>query len=147
MRIHSWDPGKSTGWAILDDGVLQAQGTVVGEEALMRYLIELERELFPADIWVIEDYKIRMDPTVKGYNHAWSQVFPAQVIGMLKLKAYEFEIPTILQQPSIKAMANQMVFGEKYKKSGAKDAHSKDAVLHGLFYYRTVVQRAQENKF
>lgn len=129
MRMIALDPGTHCGYAIFENEFPVEFGTLHGEEEIYHWL----KQQVAVDLFVVEDYKIR-PVGQKGFNHSWSNVFPAQVIGAIKFHATTYGIPVVLQQPSIKAMGSKMAFNEEYKKRG--DNHDKDAVIHGVYYLR-----------
>lgn len=136
MYILAVDPGTHMGWAEFEDTRFpKAFGTVHGEEDIWQF-IHCQKGLF--DALIVEDYKVR-PMGQKGFNHAWNNVFPAQVIGAWKFWASAFHIPVVLQQPSIKAIGAKMAFNRDYKKRS--DNHEEDAIIHGVYFLQTVVER------
>lgn len=128
MRILAVDPGQTCGWAAILDGQVMTFGSPKGENEIWRWITDLLEDSDYFDVFVVEDFKIR-----PGINFSWAQMFPIQVIGALKLVAFQLGIQTVLQQPSIKPMAYGQI-GLTYKK-GAKNKHVEDAIAHGMWYW------------
>lgn len=128
MRFIAVDPGGTTGWAEFNDGVLQNLGELK-EDALYPWL-----ELQSPDLWVIENYRIRPKKLTKGFQHVWSSVVPAQVIGAFKYQAYLTNAEIVLQEPAIKPLGAKCA-GLEYT-TDAKRQHQTDALYHAFFYMR-----------
>lgn len=126
MRIIGIDPGKNCGWCLLEDGIQLGLGVAVGEEEIWSFLNETK-----ADIWVVEDYKIR-SAKHGGFDHEFQSVFPAQVIGAIKFHAATSGAQVVLQQPTIKRPAMAMLSGKVYQKKS--NQHALDAFLHAYYY-------------
>lgn len=87
------------------------------------------------DVMVVEDYRIRPKGMTGGWQHEWDKGDTLRIIGKLELYAQMNQVKFVLQDPSIKALANQLVFGKKYdKKSKDPMRHAKDALLHARWY-------------
>lgn len=126
-KLIAIDPGLNTGWAIFTDGALSDTGITRGEEDIWDFLWNQRT----ANIWVVEDYKIR--PVSKhGWQQTWSSVFPAQVIGACKLISNRAGSKLILQQPGILLPAARLMGLKNWTKESSK--HNIDAMLHGHYY-------------
>lgn len=132
MKFYALDPGTWMGWAEFTGEINTASGTVHGEEEIYTFLKSLQ-----ADAFVVEDYKVRTNPEQGGWSHAWSSVFSAQCIGMIKYRAHELGIPIHLQQSTALTMGSILAFGKKIdiKKQG-KNNHAIAAICHGHYFLK-----------
>lgn len=126
MTVMAFDPGDSTGWAVIEWPNIIEFGTVK-KDNVFSWLTEVR-----ADVFVVENYRIR--PTSKsGWSHQWSDAFALQVIGGIKLVGALRQVPVHLQEPAIKPVASGLT-GLPYVKN-KKGQHHMDAALHGFYYY------------
>lgn len=154
MKLLSFDPsgnfheGKgTTGWALFEDGELADFGVIDSKkfENQMDYWWEhqkLIQQLRP-DICLIESYKLFEH---KAKSQSWSAMETPQLIGAMMLYCYQWDIPVIFQDPQQKQGVNDERLvklgylekkGKKYYCLGRSTVlHSRDAIRHGIFYYR-----------
>lgn len=124
------DPGKTTGWAVFTEGGLKQVGESKGTKNFIAWLSEWA---IPESIlWVVEDYKVRPAKMQGGFQHNWSNVQPARIIGMIEYVSTVYEHGFVLQQPSIKPVGYGQM-GGNYKK-GKKGMHMQDAAAHVVYY-------------
>jgi hypothetical protein len=130
MIILGLDPGKTTGWALIDVTDRRITPINLGETQDMTCLV-LRPQMQEADLIVIENFLVRPDKAKKGsfdYDPMWAP----QVIGSLKTMAAVLEKKVVLQPSSIKPVgygwANQRYVAGKQKQ------HKWDAVAHAVYY-------------
>ena len=128
MIITAVDPGGTTGYARFKHDTPVAVGTLkFGEEVFDFIAHEF------TDLWVVEDYKIRVGTAARGYDHAWNSGEALQVIGAIKYHSRRQGLPEpVLQQPSIKPIGYKLL-GAEYKK-GKSGMHVMDAMAHARYY-------------
>lgn len=131
MKFVAFDPGGKTGWVQMEREK-PLQGGEVKYDDFLDFLEE-SPPIAEAQVFVIEDYIIRHPKDNKGYAHQWNKGEALQVIGALKLKAFQLDIPVVLQQPQAKYTIHRKLNGTDYKKSTA--THMMDAALHGAYYW------------
>lgn len=124
------DPGsKYTGWVYYD--VLNRKVVNFGVDGILSfYGILLSK---PADVYVVERYSIRVDKDTDGYNHRWSNVEPAQLIGAIKFRAFQLEAEVVMQGSNIKP-EGYILIGKVYVK-GKPGMHLEDAYAHLAWYF------------
>jgi len=122
LKLISFDPGKTTGFAVFQDTNVTNVGTKAWEAEVLDWINELQ-----ADLFVIEDFLIQTDRTDR-----WNKGESLQVIGAIKARARMIGAAVVLQQPSIKPVAYAWLRME-YKK-GKKNLHHMDALVHGNYY-------------
>lgn len=122
MKMISFDPGRTTGFAFFQDINVTRVGTWSWESEVLDAINELQ-----ADLFVIEDFLIQKDRLDR-----WNKGESLQVIGAIKARARMIGAAVVLQQPSIKPVAYAWLRME-YKK-GKKDLHHMDALVHGNYY-------------
>lgn len=116
MRILGIDPGKSTGWALLDGTKLVGHGVAKG-------FVELDLILKTAtyDILVIENFRIRPKAP------PWLPLTAAETIGMVKYVVEvclsDRDIRVVLQEPSQKV---------PIKAARGLSVHERDALGHAI---------------
>ena len=137
--ILAIDPGFHLGWVqvIFDPEAkrvqLQGAGTTIGTDNILQFIQDSK-----ADIYVVEDYKIR--PPMKNpqnnrrYTHQWDSGDTMRYIGMIQARAHALGAEYVLQQPACKS-AGYGYMGKEYKK-GRRDGvvHQDDATAHLVFY-------------
>ena len=134
------DPGFHLGWVQVQfnpDGKtvqLQGAGTTLGTENILTFIQNSK-----ADIYVVEDYKIRPARNQsklerRRYEHQWDSGDTMRYIGMIQARAHALGAGFVLQQPACKP-AGYGWMGKQYVK-GRKDAqvHQDDAASHLCFY-------------
>lgn len=83
------DPGESTGWTIFDvDGNEVSMGTCRGFDDLFNWLESWKLNQFKRVI--IEEFKLY---PWKSNAQMWSQFFTVEVIGAVRFKSSQFNIP------------------------------------------------------
>lgn len=129
MRTLSLDPGKTTGFAYLENrspikiGEVKNSYQVLGDW-LIGFLNANE-----VDILIIEDFVFR--PGFK--ENQWKTTEVPKLIGQCQQIARERRLQIVIQQPSIKPVGYGQA-GLKYVK-GKRGMHREDAVAHGTFYW------------
>lgn len=126
MRYMAFDPGGTTGFAILESGNPVTMGQIIYSDVL-DWILRIEDDI---KLFVIEDYIIRPATHTNGYAHQWNKGYPLRVLGALELRAKQLEVPVVLQQPAVKPQASQLT-----GLSWEKGRHDFDAVLHGMWYW------------
>lgn len=130
-RIIGIDPGKTTGWAIIEVADKTIQLIEFGMTKDLT-LVEILDKILSADVIVYEGFWLRPDKARMGHFD-WYENITEQVIGSLrticKLNQKEH---LIKQQPSQK-LPGYAFAGLVYKK-GAKGKHWQDALAHACFY-------------
>lgn len=136
MRILAFDPGGKgedggTGWALLEDyEVVQIGKMKYGPE-----LFAGVRELPDAEVWVIENYRVRPQ-NFSGKNkfaHRWSEVYPVRAIGAIESEAHRRGIQVAFQEPANKTIGYK-VAGLTPPKDKKKE-HMFDAIAHGSYWF------------
>jgi len=138
-----FDPGYSTGWALVDwqDGELLDEGTVKFDD-MTAWLMAKERMLGNTKKNVVEDFALRGG---KEKAQIGSHFETVQVIGMLRLWTARAGMSIHLQQPSVKPIAQR--YTVRVPKGAHSKSHSVDAYnhveyyLHGIGHYETRLER------
>lgn len=138
--ILAIDPGFHMGWVQVQFDperktvALQGAGTTLGTENILQFIQDSK-----ADIYVVEDYKIRPARSQsklerRRYEHQWDSGDTMRYIGMVQSRAHALGAGFVLQQPACKP-AGYGWMGKQYVK-GRKDAqvHQDDATSHLCFY-------------
>jgi len=124
------DPGKMTGWALLDDtGKLVDMGQV-SYPGLYEWLDSLHY----IDIYVIENFRIR-----PGVNFSWQEMDTIKAIGAAEFRAYQKGAHVVKQEP-----ANYTVGAKWAGIQIPKDhsiSHQAVAYAHAVFYSVKVLGR------
>ncbi len=149
--------GKGTsGWAVFDDdGKLHAFGDIKAAEhnsieeywhrhsLLVREMERLSRSAMgPGPFTVVwESYRLQAG---KAKQQSWSSLETPQLIGHLRMVAWELETPFVFQDPSIKARFSDEILvssgiaekrGKMYYINGKlTNDHMRDAIRHGLYF-------------
>ena len=156
MRILAIDPsgnfsdreGKgTTGLARFEDGDLFQYGRVPASDypSIESYWYNLWRTMnhFPSDVIVCESYKLQ--PSKAGAQ-SYSSLETPQLIGYLRMMAWEKGVEFVLQDPSIKQRFTddvlvksgviEKVNGRHLINGQPSVIHERDAIRHGLYYLR-----------
>lgn len=122
------DPGVTTGWAVLTpEKVLWTHTTVKLLELADAFDFALRR--FHPVILVFERYRI-----FKPQLHMNSEVYPIQVIGALRLLAYQNRLEPLPLDPSVKGSVPKKVFAD-LRPPGTLSEHEKDAIKLGIYWF------------
>lgn len=131
MKILGTDPGKSTGYALieLEGNVIKPTGQfgVARNESVS----EFKNLINEADVVVVEDFKVRPEIARKGRFDYNNMVAP-RVIGKIELLCEMSETPIVKQQASVKPNAYGFA-NLKYVK-GKQGQHWQDAYAHACYY-------------
>lgn len=119
VRAIGIDPGNATGIAYYEGGDFHT-------EVIHESFTEIEQVIlrFKPDFIVVEEFKLYPS---KARHLAWNEMYPAQVVGAIKLIAEKENIPVIMQPATIKEYVPQ------YVPKGKTD-HEQDATRH-IWYY------------
>lgn len=132
MKILAFDPGGTSGWAFLIDGVTKK----IGEIKKVNWqdgLIELFNELEP-DVAVCEDFINRPKWNKKHVNQqTWRKNEVPKQVGNVELICKMKGVRYVCQQPAIKPVGYGYA-GLEYVK-GKKGVHMQDAIAHGVYFY------------
>jgi len=130
MRVLSYDPGKSTGWCILE-GTNTEQKLIAAGEIPDWHGVKDTINKFQPDVIVFETFQLY---AWKAQSLSWNTFLPCEVIGVIKFIAEELDIPCIGQGPA------QRVFftDDRLKACGitSPSKHAKDAIRHGMYFLR-----------
>lgn len=133
-RLLVFDPGKTTGWSLFENGRLTKFGHV--EECFddknidSTKIISLCEEIQP-DFILYEDYKVYSH---KLERHTFSSVFTLRLIGVIETYAQMKNIPTHKQMATT---AKNFATDEKLKRWGFWQQgmkHARDAIRHGCYF-------------
>ena len=130
MKILGIDPGKTSGWALLED----ALPLKMGEWKETEFATELHSlcKAESPDVLVIEDFVFR-----PGFKEGkWKTTEVSKLIGEARTIAKIEQIEYVEQAPAIKPVGYGMA-GLKYVK-GKRGTHMQDAIAHATYYWRTV---------
>lgn len=130
MKILGLDPGKTTGWALLENSTPLKIGEWK-ESEFEEELIKLTDEE-DIDVLVIEDFVFR-----PGFKEGkWKTTEVPKLIGCARVVARIKNIEFVEQAPAIKPIGYGMA-KLKYVK-GKRGMHKFDAVAHATYWWRTV---------
>ena len=130
MKILGLDPGKTTGWALIEIKNKKIVPINKGHDKDMSMIGQAEY-IKEADLVVIEDFLV--DPKfAKRGAFNYNDMPAPQVIGSIKTLCQLTRTPWEMQSPSVKPVGYGFL-GKTYKK-GAKDMHSWDALAHVVYY-------------
>lgn len=133
-RFVAIDPGVTSGYALFDEGKPLHMGEVTTEKDLRAFNEWLDDDEYnDIEVWVVEDYIIRIDPQYKGFNHRFDQGIALRVIGAITHRAYGNGGEVVLQQPSILPIAAGRIGFPYNPKKHVQNQHS--AILHGMHYW------------
>lgn len=135
MILVAFDPGKTTGMAVIEDSQPILAGDLKWETP--QFQDELKRlEEIQLELVVIENYRIRppsaQKERAKKFDQYWSDITPAQVIGALKFWAAINGLPVVMQEPSIKPIAYRLI---NYNQTKSHTPHFIDATAHGVYWF------------
>jgi hypothetical protein len=125
-----FDPGYSTGWALLDwqDGEELSGGTVPFPD-MTAFLLNRERMLPQTKVIVVEDFALLGG---KEKAQIGSKFETVQVIGMLRLWCHRAGLSITLQPPNIKPTAQR--FTGRVPKGAHSKSHPVDAYNHVAYH-------------
>lgn len=131
MIVLGCDPGLTTGWALYNGSTRLNMGQVRIDK-MPEFLHTFKERVYDPptiDTVVVEDFMLIGG---KAIAQVGSRFETCQVIGMMKLWAYAYNIPVVLQPPTIKPIA---VLWSKIKvpTTHAK-SHQYDAALHAFYF-------------
>lgn len=124
MNIIAFDPGHTTGWALLSGGEIEA-----GSFSMWADVWEIIGGYTSApprlEAIIIEAFVLRRG---KALALSGSKLETVQVIGYIKAVCDHFGIKYVEQQPACKAIRVAKIEG--------LNVHAMDAVRHGLYYMK-----------
>lgn len=127
MRVLSFDPGLTTGWAYQDENNLLDLGSIKGHKEFSQFLGKFDREV---DHVVIEDYIILQK---KAMSHSGSKVPAIQIIGTIKSWCYMHDIEFTMYRANLKPIQKKVTQIQE-----PKGPHSNtdpiDAYRHGRYW-------------
>lgn len=135
--IHlGFDPGETTGIAILEDGIPR-EFLEVSQDELVRWLRD-HRNPGPNphnyEHATMEEYYIR-PPGKGGFNHTWGKVPTLRVIGAISFWCWEEHIPLTMQDSAILTPAAGRYGMPHPKSKSLPQRNAVSAVLHGRWWY------------
>jgi hypothetical protein len=154
MRVLCLDPSGNfkegdgtTGWALFEDEKLTIFGNVKSSDYTCpeEYWQNVWRRtaMDIADKVVCESFKLFGH---KAKQQAWSEMETPQLIGFLRGKCYEYNIPLVFQDPKDKVRVTDPILvhmgvleqkGNRYYALGSPTLiHERDAIRHGVFWHR-----------
>ena len=122
----AFDPGNTTGWAVLNDRAIPQDMGQVSFDGLADFL---KKETRTFEAIIIEEYRVFRR---KAMQHAGSDLRTSQVIGKLKFWAELNETPVVMQAASILPTAEKWAQIKMPKDHSI--SHQISAVLHGSYY-------------
>lgn len=153
MWILSIDPsgnfteGKgTTGWAMFKDGKLDDFGEIKAEDqnSVELYWLAVIDLLDRTDPDAVVCESFRLQPG-KAPAQSWSHMETPQLIGALRIAAFEYNVKFVLQDPSCKARIPDNVLvkmkiiekrnGRHYALDRPTNDHIRDAIRHGVYYH------------
>ena len=144
--IHAFDPGETTGYAILEAVQDALHVTELRELRIERLdsFYEIQKSLGPSDIFVIEDFRLYPG---KAASLSWNSMPAVKVIGMLEYIAYLRSILVIKQMASMIAtlkdadVLKRVNLNEEVQ--WPKSPHMKDALKHGVCYWLRFIRSSK----
>lgn len=130
MKILGFDPGKTTGWAMMEVENKKILPLNLGQDKDMSMRQQIEN-IKSADLVVIEDFLVDPKFARKG-AFDYNDMPASQVIGSLKTLCEMSDKKFVLQGASVKPMGYGWM-GMRYVK-GKKNMHHWDAVAHVVYY-------------
>ncbi|AYJ75631.1 DNA polymerase III subunit alpha [Bacillus phage BSTP8] len=124
MRFYSYDPGKTTGWALFESDNLISAG-----ESESWKDIRMQLDYDEVDFVLIEEFKLY---PWKAKNKSWDTFPEIEVIGVIKEYCWYNGINVVKQLPNQKDFFDNKKLERLYGKIPSR--HAKDAVRHGLIY-------------
>lgn len=147
MRIWVFDPGNTTGYAQWNTEksnlpILFGEGP---KKEVFDLLSNIGASIPKPDYLVFENYRIRIDPKAKGFNHRFDTVPAARIIGAIELRAHQIGIEIVSQESSA------LKVGAGYGGIPVPKGHIKDhlsAMAHGFYFLvkRGVIQPIGQQK-
>lgn len=122
----AFDPGQTTGWAVLDD---QAEVVDFGQVKYDNLSDFLKKETRMFQAVIIEEYRVFRK---RAMQHAGSDLKTSQAIGKLKFWAELNDFPVVMQASSILPIAEKWSQVKMPKDHDA--SHQVSAFLHGAYY-------------
>lgn len=132
--LLSFDPGKTTGFAVFDGPNLVNYGQLDTSELGPSFVtfMELFQQYYPR-LCIVEDYRVYKH---KQKQHAWSELHTAKLIGVLEGAAYADEgIERVIKQPA--HVAKGFCTDAKLKEWNMYphgQRHARDAIRHGCYH-------------
>jgi hypothetical protein len=154
MKILTLDPSGNfsknegdgtTGWAIFEDGELKEFGDVCADEhkSIEDYWYSVALKIADANLIVCESYRLFAGKAKAQSN---SLMETPQLIGFLRMWAWQRSIPFVFQDPKDKArvtdpiLVRQGVFEKKgnkhYCMGKSTNLHMRDAIRHGIYFLK-----------
>ena len=126
MKVLAFDPGETTGWAVLSPGNLEA-----GEFPAWQEVRNIIKHYSPQMI-VIEEFRLRPSAALA---LTWTTFPTIEVIGVIKFLAESFNIPCKTQ-----TAAQAKVFKLKLNLKALEGVpnHAGDALRHAICCQRTL---------
>lgn len=134
MKLLGIDPGKTTGWAILnlDEESRKLTPGVFGEST-DESALEIQRLIQECDLVVIESFLLRPTYARKGKFDYDDMVAP-RVIGAVQTLCKMNDTEYKMQPASVKPVGYGFA-GLTYKKGkSGKGVHQLDALVHAVYY-------------
>lgn len=132
--LLSFDPGKTTGYAVFQDLKMISAGQLDTDELgpSFKIFMELFQQHEPV-ICVVEDYRVYKH---KQKQHAWSELHTAKLIGVIEGAAAAYEdIERVIKQPAF--VAKGFCTDAKLQEWGLYlrgQKHARDAIRHGCYH-------------
>lgn len=133
-RLLVFDPGKTTGWSLFEQGKLTKSGQITDcyddKNIDATGIIALMEEISP-DFVLYEDYRVYSH---KLDRHSYSQVHTLRLIGTIETLCQIKNIPTHKQMA---VTAKGFVTDEKLKQWGfykKGEQHARDSIRHGCYF-------------
>lgn len=129
-RLLSLDPGETTGWSIYKGPVLYHGDQLETKDNMFNNVIELLDATDPTHI-ICEDYKVYAH---KLKDHSWASLHTPQLIGAIRMLAYQRNIPVFFQMAQ---QAKGFCTDDKLKKWGYYKTglrHGRDSIRHGCYF-------------
>lgn len=133
-RLLVFDPGKSTGWCLYENGKLSRNGEITDcyddKNIDITGIMNLLQEIKP-DFVLYEDYKVYSH---KLERHTYSSVFAVRLIGLIETYIQMNNIPSHKQMA---VTAKGFVTDEKLKQWGlwqVGSRHARDAIRHACYF-------------
>ncbi len=130
MLILGLDPGKSTGYALIEvvDRNIALKDFGVEKNEQVSKISDL---ISQSDLVICEDFKLRPEMARAG-SLDYDNMVASRVIGKIELLCDLSKTKMVKQQPSLKPVAYGFA-GMRYVK-GKKNMHWQDAFAHAVYY-------------
>ena len=162
MRVLALDPSGNhgekegngtTGWSLFENGIIHNFGHVeakihVSAEGYWTSVLELLDEHTP-NLIVCESYKLFGH---KAKQQSGSTLDTPQLIGALRVRCYNDNLPIVFQDPKDKTRVADPILvhmgileernGRYYALGRQTVIHSRDAIRHGVFYHRYTAKKS-----